>query len=65
MKASIEAAFAASLISTAECDFASGRSETESGKLNFAEVPLSAKTATSCALAAISGVGYVPTQTLD
>ncbi|RDX78807.1 hypothetical protein CR513_40861, partial [Mucuna pruriens] len=56
---------AASLISAAEEDFATGRKETESGKLNTAEVPLSARTATSCALAAISGVGYVPSHILD
>lgn len=46
---------AAALISEGEHDLASGR--VEWGKLNSAEVPLSAKTATSCAVAAISGVG--------
>ena len=56
---------AAALMSLAEDEFATGRSKAESGKFSTAKLPLSARAATSCALAAISGVGYVPNHILD
>ena len=56
---------AANCTSPAEDDLARGRRQAESGKLREAEWPLSARAATSCALAAISGVGKVPSHILD
>jgi hypothetical protein len=45
-------------------DSARGTSQAESTKLSTAKLPCKAKAATSCALAAISGEGNVPTHIL-
>lgn len=42
-----------------------GNESASSGKLRMAELPLMLKAATSCARAAISGVGKVPSQMRD
>ncbi|RID59540.1 hypothetical protein BRARA_F02761 [Brassica rapa] len=42
-----------------------GKEPTRSGKLSVAEVPLMLKAATSCARAAISGEGNVPSHIRD
>ena len=59
------AARAATCMSPAEDDLARGRRDAESGKLSAAKLPLNARAATSCALAAISGVEKVPSHILD
>nr|KYP55587.1 hypothetical protein KK1_001803 [Cajanus cajan] len=51
-------------ISLALVDAGSGSRQAESAKLRHANLPRSASAATSCARAAISGVGYVPSQIL-
>ncbi|KAK3021676.1 hypothetical protein RJ639_047510 [Escallonia herrerae] len=56
---------AATCMSPAEADLARFRSQAESGKLSNAFSPRRARLATSCALAAISGVENVPSQILD
>ena len=52
-------------MSSAEDDLGRGRRQAESGKLREAKRPLGARAATSWALAAISGVGKVPSHILD
>lgn len=59
------ASSAATCMSSAEDDLGRGRRQAESGKLREAKRPLSARAATSWALAAISGVGKVPSHILD
>ncbi|WVZ12761.1 hypothetical protein V8G54_017291 [Vigna mungo] len=51
-------------ISFAFVDAGKGSRQAESAKLRQADFPRSARAATSCARAAISGVGYVPSQIL-
>ncbi|PPD82210.1 hypothetical protein GOBAR_DD20833 [Gossypium barbadense] len=46
-------------------DTGRGKELASSGKLRMAELPLILKAATSCARAAISGVGKVPSQMRD
>ncbi|KAK9149303.1 hypothetical protein Scep_008060 [Stephania cephalantha] len=52
-------------MSRGERDAGRGRERARSGKLSMAEFPLMLKAATSWALAAISGVGNVPSHILD
>ncbi|KAG6634141.1 hypothetical protein CIPAW_12G098700 [Carya illinoinensis] len=52
-------------MSFASVELGVGNSHSESAKLRHADLPLSAKAATSCARAAISGVGYVPSHILE
>nr|KYP32158.1 hypothetical protein KK1_047214 [Cajanus cajan] len=65
LKLSAASAAAARISLCEEDELTIGRKESEFGKFNMAEVPLITRAPTSCALAAISGVGYVPNQILD
>lgn len=56
---------AAAWTSRGDTDAGRGRNSASSGKLRIAESPLMLNAATSCALAAISGVGNVPSQIRD
>ncbi|KAK3447262.1 hypothetical protein EUGRSUZ_A02833 [Eucalyptus grandis] len=60
--AALAAAFCMSLVLG---DAGTGSRHAESAKLRQADWPLSASAATSCALAAMSAVGKVPSQILD
>lgn len=63
---SIAAAFAAAAwTSRGLSDAGRGSDPASSGKFNIADVPLMLKAATSCARAAISGEGKVPSQMRD
>lgn len=65
LKSKAAALAAATWISLGELVAGRGSSAANSGKLRKAELPLMVRAATSCARAAISGVGKVPSQILD